>query len=64
MKNVLLAKLSKLMNVDLVLDALNGAYSLLCDEYESVCDEELLQEYESVIDMLKEAISEVEKSRK
>ena len=53
-----------MMNVDLVLDALNGAYSLLCDEYESVCDEELLQEYEGVIDMLKEAISEVEKSRK
>lgn len=52
------------MDVNLVLEALNNAYSLLCDEYDSVCDEELSQEYENVINMLKGAIDEVEKNLK
>lgn len=52
------------MDVNLVLKALNRAYSLLCDEYDSVCDEELSQEYENVINVLKEAIDEVEKTQK
>lgn len=64
MKNVLLDNWGEKMNVNLVLDALNGAYSLLCDEYDSVCDEELSREYEGVIDLLKEAISEVGSSLK
>ena len=51
-----------MMNVDLVLKALNSACALLCDEYDSVCDEDLSQEYESVIGLLKEAIDEIEES--
>lgn len=52
------------MNVKLVLEALNGAYSLMCDEYDSICDEELLQEYDNVIGLLEKAIDEVEKTLK
>ena len=44
------------MKQDVVVKALNEAYSLICSEYESVCDDDLQAEYDRVIHLLEEAI--------
>ena len=46
----------KIMKQDVVVKALNEAYSLICSEYESVCDDDLQAEYDRVIHLLEEAI--------
>ena len=40
------------MKQDVVVKALNEAYSLICSEYESVCDDDLQAEYDRVIHLL------------
>lgn len=44
------------MEKDVVVKALNEAYSLMCSEYESVCDDDSREEYDRVILLLEEAI--------
>lgn len=46
----------KSMEKALVKEALNEAYSLICSEYDSVCDDDLREEYDRVIRLLEEAI--------
>ncbi len=48
------------MNRELVATALNEAYSLICGEYDSVCDDGLRDEYDRVINLLEKAIGECE----
>ena len=48
------------MDKELVTTALNEAYSLICGEYDSVCDDDLKEEYDRVINLLEKAIEEFE----
>lgn len=50
-----------IMNVNLIHKALLDAYYLLLQEQESVCLESLMEDYEQVLNGLKEAIREVER---
>ena len=44
------------MEEDVIKKALNEAYCLICNEYESVCNDSLREEYDRVICLLEEAI--------
>ena len=46
----------KTMEEDVIKKALNEAYCLICNEYESVCNDSLREEYDRVICLLEEAI--------
>lgn len=48
------------MNLNLIHRALLDAYYLLLQEQESVCLDSLMEEYEQVLNGLKDAIREVE----
>lgn len=48
------------MDKELVTTALNEAYSLICSECDSVCDDDLKEEYDRVINLLEKAIEEFE----
>ncbi len=47
------------MNIYLISNALDEAYSLIYNEQESVCDDSLMQEYEETILLLENAINEI-----
>ncbi|MBM6672418.1 hypothetical protein [Marseilla massiliensis] len=49
------------MNERKIYEALSSAYSLINDEYDSVCDDDLLQEYDVVLRLLCEAMDELDK---
>lgn len=49
------------MNVNLIHRALLDAYYLLLQEQESVCLDSLMEDYEQVLNGLKEAIREVDR---
>lgn len=51
------------MNNLLVLNAINEAYKLICNEYNSVCDDELNSEYIRVINLLESAIEILNKAK-
>lgn len=50
---------NKEVNIELISKALEDAYSLLCQEKESVCVDWLNEEYEQVLNTLTCAIEEV-----
>ncbi len=52
------------MNLDLIHRTLLDAYYLLLQEQESVCMDSLMEDYEQVLNGLKEAIKEVEENVK
>ena len=41
--------------------AINSAYSLISGEYESLCDDDLREEYDEVLHLLTEAMDELNK---
>jgi hypothetical protein len=47
------------MNGNKIYDALMSAYSLINYEYDTVCDEDLKEEYDNVLNLLKEAMDEL-----
>ncbi len=50
-----------MMDKDKIYDALNAAYSLLNDEYDSVCDDGLKEDYNAVLQQLKDVMTELER---
>lgn len=50
---------ASIMNGNKIYDALMSAYSLINDEYDTVCDEDLKEEYDNVLNLLKEAMDEL-----
>lgn len=50
-----------MMDKDKIYDALNVAYSLLNDEYDSVCDDGLKEDYNAVLQQLKDVMTELER---
>lgn len=53
--------LRAMMDKDKIYDALNAAYSLLNDEYDSVCDDGLKEDYNAVLQQLKDVMTELER---
>jgi len=51
------------MDTELILKALYEARSLIYDESDSVCDIDLKEEYEQIIELLGKAINEVENKK-
>lgn len=49
------------MNIELINNALVAAYNLLYSEQESVCTDDLQEEYSQVLAQLEKAIAETEK---
>lgn len=50
---------ASIMNGNKIYDALMSAYSLINYEYDTVCDEDLKEEYDNVLNLLKEAMDEL-----
>lgn len=50
------------MNKEIVENALNNALYLISEEYQALMDEDLKEDYESVIEDINNALKELEKS--
>jgi hypothetical protein len=52
----------KNLNLSIIKEALDASYDLISSEYDSVCDEDLQQEYQNALTKLEDALKEVEKT--
>lgn len=50
------------MDINKILRALENAQYLICSEYQSLCDGDLENEYQKVLDEISEAIAEINNS--
>lgn len=51
----------KNLDLSVIKEALDASYDLISSEYDSVCDEDLQQEYQNALTKLEDALREVEK---
>ncbi len=61
-KNVMCMSGTKVMNIGLIYKALQSALYLIEDEYSTLCDDDMRDEYTTTIDLLERAIKEIKSS--